>query len=125
MGSRDGSAAKLLPRRLLYSMGGVESYLSKIAVDADGLLALTSNVLYRSSRFVLIKKRFCYWLHIFVINGALASAAYFKYFKTRSIHCCDLMGNRFLVNHRTISNTGSIRGNELQLLLYPVANCAM
>ena len=58
MGSRDGSAAKLLPRRPLYSMGGVESYLSKIAVDADRLLALTSNVLYWSVRFVLTKKRF-------------------------------------------------------------------
>ena len=58
MGSRDGSAAKLLPRRSLYSMGGVESYLSKIAADADRLLALTSNVLYWSVRFVLTKKRF-------------------------------------------------------------------
>ena len=58
MGSRDGSAAKLLPRRSLYSTGGVESYLSKITVDADRLLALTSNVLHWSVRFVLTKKRF-------------------------------------------------------------------
>jgi hypothetical protein len=58
MGSRDGSAAKLLPRRSLCSTGSVESFLSKIAADTDRLLALTSNVLCWSVRFVLTKKHF-------------------------------------------------------------------
>jgi len=54
-----------------------------------------------------------------VINRAPGSAVYFAYFKTRTIHCCDLTRNRFLVNHRTISNTGSMRGQRTAITSLP------